>query len=301
MLTTISEASVGSLTIAEVTAEATRRLREAGIESPARDARILITAALGLEPHQLISRPEMPVGSAQLEQVNQFIARRLAREPVSRILGSRGFYGRQFEISPATLDPRPDSETAIEAAIELVGSGPRGRDLPLRILDVGTGSGCLLVTLLAELPCATGLGTDIDAAALQVAQRNAYRHGVASRAEWKLARSLNGIAGPFDLLVANPPYVPTGMIEDLDPEVREYDPWSALDGGSDGLDVYRELVRDLVRVVPDGWAVFEVGKGQASAVSELLTFARIGAQSPEIRTFRDLNGVDRCVAWRARN
>lgn len=301
MLTTISEASAGSLTLAKVTAEATRRLREAGIDSPARDGRILVAAAMGLEAHQLISRPEMPVGPAELAQVNRFIERRLAREPVSRILGSRGFYGREFEISPATLDPRPESETIIEAAIELVGSGAAVNDSPLRILDVGTGSGCLLVTLLAELPRSTGLGTDISAAALEVAQRNAHRHGVAFRAEWKLARSLNGITGPFDLLVVNPPYIPTDTIGELDPEVRDYDPWTALDGGADGLDVYRELARDLVRVVPNGWAVFEVGKGQAAAVSELLGFARVDGQPPEIRTFRDLNGVDRCVAWRARH
>ena len=299
MPTTTFEASTFALTpAAKATLEATRRLRDGGIESPARDARILVAAALRVDAGQLIGRPEMPLGPAEQASLERAIARRLAREPVSRILGSRGFYGREFEISPATLDPRPDSETLIEVALLLVG---RDRKLPLRILDVGTGSGCLLVTLLAELPSATGLGTDIDLEALQVALRNAHRHDVASRAEWKPARSLNGIGGSFDLLVANPPYVPTGMIEELDPEVREYEPRPALDGGADGLDVYREIARDLVRVVPNGWALFEVGRGQAPAVADLLTSVRSGAQLPEVRIFRDLNGVDRCVAWKARS
>src|SRR5690606_35169808 len=134
------------------------------------------------------------------------------------------FYGREFEISPATLDPRPDSETLVEAALELVSFGESKGNEPLRILDVGTGSGCLLVTLLAELPHATGLGTDIDPQALKIAQRNAQCHGVDSRARWTQARSLNGIGGPFDLVVANPPYVPTGTLDTLEPEVRIYEP-----------------------------------------------------------------------------
>lgn len=300
MRTTISEPSTTAPTAAKATAEATRRLRSGGVESPARDARILVAAALGIDAVELISRPERPLSGGEQTRLERFIARRLAREPVSRILGSRGFYGREFEISPATLDPRPDSETLIEAALLLVGRDRAGNDTPLRILDVGTGSGCLLVTLLAELPDASGLGTDIDTEALQIAQRNARRHGVASRAQWKLARSLNDIGGTFDLLVANPPYVPTSMIEHLEPEVREYDPRSALDGGADGLDIYREIENGLGRVVPNGWALFEVGKDQAPAVAELLGSARIGAQRPEVRTFRDLNGVDRCVALKAR-
>lgn len=288
-------------TVSRATFEATRRLRDGGVEAPARDARILISAALGIDATRLISQPERLVNAAEQARLARFIARRLSREPVSRILGCRGFYGRDFEVSPATLDPRPDSETIVDAALLLVGHDGGGSDLPLRILDVGTGSGCLLVTLLAELPNASGLGTDIDPEALQVAQRNAGRHGVASRAQWKRARSLNGIGGTFDLLVANPPYVPTGMIDQLEPEVREHDPRSALDGGADGLEVYLEIARDLARVLPDGWALFEVGIDQAPAVADLLSSVRIGGQPPETRTFRDLNGVDRCVAWKARS
>lgn len=295
MQTTVSDPTLRKLTAAASITQATQRLRAAGIESAARDSRLLVAAALGLDAARLLSLPEMPVSEAVQKRLQLFIERRLAREPVSRILGSRGFYGREFEISPATLDPRPDSETLVEAALDLIGA--EGRRNNFRIVDVGTGSGCLLVTLLAELPNAMGLGTDIDVQALQVAERNAVNHGVAPRAKWMQARSLHGIEGPFDLLVANPPYVPTGEIDGLEPEVREYDPRQALDGGVDGLAIYRELAEDLVRVVPEGWAIFEVGAGQAAAVRRML--AKI-SRDPDIRIFADLNGVDRCVAWRAR-
>ena len=296
MLTTTFEADLGAVTAAAVTAQTTRRLRAAGIESAARDSRLLVAAALGIDAARLLGGPEMPVEPFALKRLETFVLRRIAREPVSRILGSRGFYGREFEISPATLDPRPDSETLIDAALELMDRN--SENAACRILDVGTGSGCLLVTLLAELPNATGIGTDIDPQALQMAERNARRNGVASRTSWVLARSLNGISGPVDLLVSNPPYVPTGEIEGLDPEVREFDPRAALDGGADGLQIYRELAEELARVVPNGWAIFEVGAGQAEAVQALLTGD--GRRPAEIRTFRDLNGVDRCVAWKAR-
>ena len=300
MHSTISESCPDVLTAAAATVRATRLLREGGIESAARDSRLLVAAALGIDAGRLLSRPEMPLGYAEQRRLEEFLTRRVAREPVSRILGSRGFYGREFEVSPATLDPRPDSETLIDAALELIGAETGRRDMPLRILDIGTGSGCLLVTLLAELPNAIGLGTDIDPAALQVAKRNADVHGVAARANWALARSLDGISGPVDLLVANPPYIPKGDIEGLDPEVRDYDPRTALDGGADGLEVYRELAKDLVKVVPNGWAVFEVGADQANSVREILAAVSVPGHTPVIRIFQDLNGVDRCVAWKSR-
>ncbi|MCL4767213.1 MAG: peptide chain release factor N(5)-glutamine methyltransferase [Hyphomicrobiaceae bacterium] len=296
---TISETSFRSLTAAAAAAQAARLLREAGIEPAAREGRLLVAAALGVDAGRLLSRPETPLGAAEEAVLDSLVARRIAREPVSRILGSRGFYGRDFEISPATLDPRPDSETLIEAGLELIGHDEKHRSGPWRVLDIGTGSGCLLVTLLAELPNSTGLGTDIDPRALETAERNARRHGVARRARWKLARSLDGIGGPVDLLVANPPYVPTGEIAGLEPEVRDYDPRAALDGGADGLDVYREIARDLIRVVPNGRALFEVGAGQAGALCQILAATRVGDHPPEVRTFRDLNGIDRCVAWKA--
>jgi len=295
------ESEPASLTASEAVVRATQLLRAGGIDTPGRDARLLVAAALGISGERLISRPEMPVNVEAAKALDTYIARRLAREPVSRILGHRGFYGRDFEISPATLDPRPETETLVDATLELIALEHEDRSASLRILDIGTGSGCLLITLLAELPQASGLGTDIDFEALEIARCNAERHGVEARADWKVARSLTGISGPFDLVVSNPPYIPTGDIKGLAPEVKEFDPRSALDGGADGLAVYREIAKDLVEVVPHGWALFEVGAGQAAAVAELLKECRIGTVQPQVRTFRDLIGVDRCVAWKARS
>ncbi|HEX9881107.1 MAG TPA: peptide chain release factor N(5)-glutamine methyltransferase, partial [Hyphomicrobium sp.] len=224
----------------------------------------------------------------------EMLRRRCAREPVSRILGAREFYGRTFKVTPATLDPRPDSETLIEAALEIVDrEGWRTR--PLRILDVGTGSGCLLVTLLAELPQASGLGGDISAAALAVAADNARAHGVLSRMQVALHDGLDGIDGPFDLLVCNPPYIASAEIAELSPEVRAHDPRHALDGGPDGMAVYRAVMSDLPRVMSHGWVLFEVGAGQADALSRLICDTLPGVRTP-LQTWKDLGGHVRCVA-----
>jgi release factor glutamine methyltransferase len=289
-------AGPGDLTAAAAIAWAMNVLREAGVEGAARDARVLVSAATGLERLQFLNRPDAVLSSAQKAALEDVINRRFQREPVSRILGRRAFYGREFDISPHTLDPRQDSETLIDAALQLLEEDGVSRNEPLRIIDVGTGSGCLLITLLAELPNATGLGTDIEPEALRQAKLNASANDVASRADWSLARSLEGIDGPFDLLISNPPYIPTGDIQGLDREVRDYDPRSALDGGLDGLDIYREIANRLSTVVSRGWSIFEVGAGQANSVNEILA----AADTPLIRVFRDLDGVDRCVARKAR-
>jgi release factor glutamine methyltransferase len=289
-------AGPGDLTAAAAIAWAMKVLREAGVEGAARDARVLVSAATGLERVQFLNRPDAVLSGAQKTALEDVINRRFQREPVSRILGRRAFYGREFDISPHTLDPRQDSETLIDAALQLLEEDGVSRNEPLRIIDVGTGSGCLLITLLAELPNATGLGTDIEPEALRQAKLNASANDVASRADWSLARSLEGIDGPFDLLISNPPYIPTGDIQGLDREVRDYDPRSALDGGLDGLDIYREIANRLSTVVSRGWSIFEVGAGQANSVNEILA----AADTPLIRVFRDLDGVDRCVARKAR-
>ena len=286
----------GNLTAAAAIAWAMTVLREAGVEGAARDARILVSAATGLERLEFLNRPDAVLSGAQKTALEDVVNRRFQREPVSRILGRRAFYGREFDISPHTLDPRQDSETLIDAALQLLEEDGVSRNEPLRIIDVGTGSGCLLITLLAELPNATGVGTDIEPGALRQAKLNASANGVASRADWSLARSLEGIDETFDLLISNPPYIPTGDIQGLDREVRDYDPRSALDGGKDGLDVYREIANQLSTVVSRGWSIFEVGAGQANSVNEILA----AADAPLIRVFRDLDGVDRCVARKAR-
>jgi len=281
--------------LGEITRRVARALTEAGVETPERDARRLLAAATGVGVAELIARPDRIVAQDHCDRLDELVRRRCAREPVSRILGEREFYGRPFLITPATLDPRPDSETLIEMALELAAQAG-WRHKPLRILDVGTGSGCLLVTLLAELALATGLGTDVSASALAVAAENARRHGVSSRARFECRCALDGIAQPFDLVVCNPPYVATGEIAALAPEVRDFEPPESLDGGNDGLAVYRKIISAVHNVVTSGWVMFEVGAGQAAAVMELLRASDAGRGGGRLRVRKDLGGHVRCVA-----
>lgn len=282
------------LTAGGAARQMTVALNAAGIENAATDARLLVPAALGLGRHDLILQPQRLVSPDEARQLIEFERRRAASEPVSRILGWREFYGRRFEITVATLDPRPDSETLIEAALELVRERHAGAEPP-RILDIGTGSGCLLLTLLAELPGATGLGTDISTAALEVAARNAAQLGLAERASWQEARSLQGISGSFDVVISNPPYIPTSDLAGLAPDVRLYDPLTALDGGAGGLCVYREIVAGLANLETFGCVLFEAGAGQSVELGGILRDG-LGARAQSIRTWSDLGGHTRCVA-----
>ena len=286
-------------TVRSALAAATATLRRVGILDAGNDARRLLAAALGMSAAQLLSSPEKQLAEEQVEVFARYVARRAGREPVSRILGKRDFYGRTFAVSPATLDPRPDSETLVEVALGLVDQAGL-RAAPLRILDVGTGSGCLLATLLCELPSATGLGTDISKDALQTASDNAQRLGVGPRAAWTIADALENIDGPFDVLVCNPPYVRSSEIAVLEPEVRDFEPRAALDGGSDGLAIYRRMAPRMSIVVPSGWAIFEVGHDQAQAVADLLASATRDGDSPRLSLHTDVAGKRRCVAWGTR-
>jgi release factor glutamine methyltransferase len=286
-------------TVSAAAARITRFLRSHGIDSPERDSRLLVSAVTGLTSATLLAHPEQLLSEGELGRLACLVERRRLREPMARILGWRGFYGREFEVTPSTLDPRADTETVIEAALQIIGE-EGGRESPWRILDVGTGSGCLLVTLLAELPNAHGLGTDISSDALCVAERNARRHSVGARCRWEVVQSLQGIDERFDFLVCNPPYICSDQIDLLQPEVKGYDPRAALNGGPDGLRVYREIIPDLNHVVPSGWVIFEVGMGQALAVAALLEGYAKGGRAGGVRTFRDLDGRDRCVAWKTR-
>lgn len=274
----------------------TRAFAAADLEDPAQDARRLVLGALGLSSADLLRAPDLPLSDADGETVAAFAARRLAREPVSRILGERGFFGRTFAVKPATLDPRPCTETVIEAVLE-VAREDGWADAPVRILDAGTGTGALLLTLLAELPRAHGVGTDISDAALLVAKMNAARLGVADRAQFLNRDRLDGVGGPFDVLVSNPPYIPSADIAGLDPEVREFDPLAALDGGPDGLAFYRAFAAGAKRVVPDGWVFVEAGAGQAEDVARLFS----AAGGTGVRLWRDLGGHVRCVAVKTQN
>lgn len=275
--------------------DAAGRLKAAGVEGAERDARLLVAVAAGLSAAQLIAYPERVLTCGQTGVLEQMIARRAAREPVSRILGARAFYGRTFEVTPDVLDPRADSETLIAVALDIAGRDG-WREAPVRILDIGTGSGCLLVTLLAEMARAHGVGTDLSAAALGVARRNAQRVGVASRAVFEPAQPGTAPQGAFDLVVANLPYIPTADIATLAPEVRLHDPHLALDGGADGLGVIRAVVGVLAGTPRPRLALFEVGIGQAETVAGMLRDRAWGSDAVEV--WPDLAGVARCVSWR---
>lgn len=282
--------------------EIARRLRGAGLDTPELDARLLVMAATGLTREMLVLDPAKPITSDQCDHLDAFVLRRLAHEPVSRITGVREFHGRSFLVTPSTLDPRPDSETLVEAALALATEEDRdARSSPLRILDLGTGTGCLLLTLLAELPEATGTGIDISEAALEVAKENARRLGLATRAELRSGDLLRGVDEPYDLVVANPPYIPSAQIGALAPEVRLYDPRLALDGGQDGLAAYRRIAAEAQQVRANRWNgtwfVTEIGAGQADDVCRIISMAG-GNQTMGARRFTDLGGHTRCVAWK---
>jgi release factor glutamine methyltransferase len=277
----------------------TAALTRSGIESAGGDVRRLAAAVLDVPAARILSEPERRLTPNETAMLAGYVARRARREPVSRIIGHRDFYGRPFVVSPATLDPRPESETLIEAILGIVREeGWEGR--PLDILDVGTGTGCLLVTLLSELGAARGTGTDISEAALSVARANAERLGVSNRASWLTADGLETVSGSFHILVSNPPYVRTAEIAQLEPEVCSFDPALALDGGSDGLAVYRPLAQRLARVVPNGWIVLEVGYDQADAVTRIVSEGVGQAALADARVYPDVTGKRRCVAVKTR-
>lgn len=270
-------------------------LSAAGVEDAGRDARLLVAAARGSDTAEIIAYPERRLAPAEIDRLAAMVDRRTAREPLSRILGEREFYGRPFRLSPATLDPRADSETLIEVSLAIADAeGWRAR--PIRILDIGTGSGCLLLTLLAELPLAVGLGTDISEEALATAVANAATLGLQERAAFARHDVLAGVEGAFELVVSNPPYIPSADIAGLSPEVREYDPHAALDGGADGLDIYRRIADGFERLSVDA-AVLEVGAGQADAVALLFQQEFLKTRRAELTCHCDLGGHTRCVAF----
>ncbi len=275
-------------TVAEAVVRLARRLAAAGVEDAAADARLLAVEALGIDRVAMHVDRDRPLTDAQTAALDRLARRREAREPVSRITGHREFWSLDFVLSPATLDPRPDSETLVQAALDRVPD--RGR--PLTILDLGTGSGCLLIALLAELPRARGIGVDISAEAAVAARRNAARLGVAGRADFLVSDWASALALRVDLVLCNPPYIARSETDSLAPEVARFDPDAALFGGLDGLDAFRELAPALPAVLnAGGWACLEVGAGQALTVMGLLGEAGL----VELAAIEDLNGLKRCV------
>jgi release factor glutamine methyltransferase len=269
-------------------------LREAGIEMPELDARLLLCHAAGLTHEATIARASDALSPTARARLDAALARRLKREPIARITGEREFYGRRFIVAPHVLDPRPDTETLIEAALGFVERNGL-RSAALNLLDLGTGTGCILLTLLAELPHARGLATDISEDALRVAAANAERLGLSARAAFASADWLDGADGEFDLILSNPPYIPARMIGELADDVALYDPRLALDGGADGLDAYRRIAaRAREALAPGGRLILEVGEGQADPVTEILQRAGlIPDQNEPIRS--DLAGIPRVV------
>jgi release factor glutamine methyltransferase len=286
-------ASAPGATLGEWVRSVQRRLGDAGIADAGREARRLVAQVAGVAPEAVIGRPETPLDAACQGAIEAAVEKRIEGMPIGRIVGERAFYGREFGLNEATLEPRADSETVIDAVLEIVAKTGLG-DRPLRIIDVGTGTGCLLVTLLAELPLATGLGIDLAPRALVAAQANAERHGVAERADFAISDALEEVSGLFDILVSNPPYIRSDEIAGLDDEVRLHDPVLALDGGLDGLDVYRKIAGRLESVVPHGWAFLEIGAGMRHAVCTAVE--EMVGRRMDWRVWHDLNGLERCVA-----
>jgi release factor glutamine methyltransferase len=265
--------------------------RAAALDSPELDARVLIGHALGLDHTALAAAAARPLAATEAAHIAALAARRLAGEPVARIVGRREFWSLPLIVTPAVLVPRPETETVVELGLALIDrEGPRTR--PLRIADLATGSGAILLALLSELPNAYGVGTDIDPEALAVARANAGQLNLQDRAVFVASDYGSALRGPFDLVVSNPPYVATSQIAQLAPEVRGHDPRRALDGGADGLAAYPAIAADAPRLA--GHLVVEIGAGQRRDVELLL--AREGLAITAAR--HDLSGIVRAIAAR---
>ena len=273
----------------------TARFKSSAIESAEIDARLLVGAVLGLDLTGLITAAQRLLTSDEATRLDDFARRRLQSEPVARILGHKEFWGLPLQLSAATLVPRPDTETVVELALKLLrADGALNREL--RIADLGTGSGAILLALLSELPNAHGFGTDISAEALKTAATNAAQAGLTNRATFLACDYATGLTGAFDLIVSNPPYIRSADIAGLAADVREYDPRAALDGGADGLDAYRALIPQAAGLLAPGAAlVVEAGEGQSGQIRGIMTGAGLLPAAPPQA---DLAGIKRAVAGR---
>ena len=265
------------------------RLKAAKVDSPVIDARLLVEAATGASRTDIVTDPYREVPAEALATLDGYLERRSRREPISRILGRKGFWKIMLQVTPAVLSPRPDTETVVQEALAHFDEHRR-----LDVLDLGVGSGAILLAILAERPLARGLGTDVSDEALAVARDNAAHLGLEGRLALLRGDWTEGMAdASFDLVVSNPPYIPEGDIAGLDPEVRDHDPHLALSGGVDGLDHYRRLAPEVMRVLrPGGRFLLEIGHDQGEAVEDLMR--RAGAQ--EVATVKDLSDRPRVVS-----
>jgi release factor glutamine methyltransferase len=283
-------AAVESITVADCRRAWTAEFRARGIDSPELDARVLISHALGLDHAALAAGADRPLSTEQQSAVAALARRRLAHEPVARITGTREFWSLPLRVTDATLVPRPETEIVVTAALRALGDrGPRER--PWRIADIGTGSGAIALALLSELPNAFAVGTDVSTAAVAVARDNARRLKV-SRAAYLVCDMASALRGPFDLIVSNPPYIASSDLDRLAPEVRLFDPRTALDGGSDGLFYYRNLATTVAPLLGRGGIlVVELGKDQAEPVAAIFAAAGLAPMAPH----PDLSGTPRAL------
>lgn len=273
----------------------TARFKAANIDSAELDARTLVGAAVNLDLTGLIASSARILTTSEATRLDEYAVRRLAGEPVARIIGEKEFWGLPFSLTAATLVPRSDTETIVERALEIV-RADSPQDRALRIADLGTGSGAILLALLSELPNAEGVGTDISANALRTAQANAAQLNLADRASFIRCDYATGLAGGFDLIVSNPPYIRSADISGLATEVRDHDPHLALDGGADGLAAYRALIpQSAALLVPGGALVLEAGQGQSGAIETFMTAAGLMVDS---RPKPDLAGIFRAITGR---
>lgn len=266
-----------------------KRLEAAGIDTPVIDARLLLEAGAGVSRLDIVTDPRRVLSAAQVEAVEVLALRRLAREPIGHILGRKAFWTLDLDVNADVLSPRPETEHLVELAMEVL-----PKDAPTRVLDLGVGSGAILLSILADRPLASGIGVDVSEAALVVARRNVEKLGLQDRAELRAGNWSEGLTGTFDIVISNPPYIPTADIEGLQPEVAQYEPRLALDGGPDGLDAYRLIIAQLPDLLgPQGVFAFEVGQGQAEEVRALAE-----AQGFITASKLDLAGIARVVSGR---
>ena len=273
---------------ADILLSATMRLRAAGVESPRREARLLLAHVLGVRAEDIVAGGFLPQDTESRGRFEAALARRAAREPLAYIIGRREFWSLDFAVGPGVLVPRPESEIMVEEALK---RSPT-TEAPLHVLDLGTGSGCLLLSFLSERPKAQGLGVDISEEALAIARRNAASLGLGSRARFLRSDWSGALPGNWDIIFINPPYIAESDLDGLDPEVSRYEPRAALDGGPDGLGAYRRIAAALrPRLAPEGRAFLEVGRGQAGPVERIFSEKGLGLEG----TVFDLAGIPRCL------
>ena len=277
-----------SATLVSLWTDIRKRFEAVGIDSPVIDARALLEAGAGVARLEIVTDPRRVLTQTQIDAVEALVARRLRREPVAHIVGHKAFWTLDLRVSPDVLIPRPETELLVEAALAMITP-----DAQARVLDLGVGSGAILLAVLNDRPNATGVGVDASEAALAVAHANANALALGDRIELRQGDWCAGLEESFDLVLSNPPYIPTGDIEGLAPDVAQHEPRMALDGGPDGLDAYRTIIAQLPKVLrPGGGFALEVGAGRADAVAALAMAAGLNVLPHKA----DLAGIDRVVS-----